>query len=217
MAYLSEWKGTGNAIQSLCRKCGLGTLVHNSSRSEWLLCVLVTGLESCPACKYMSAFLLSNFIMARIIYTLCVLSPVSTKLRKGDIGLPFVRQSVRPSPCLSWPTFWPCLLRAGKSSLESHWQVSSLQRQVASFYFIQLKWPDCHNIITINLMGKVSTFWTWFLAKTILVPGPEGLYLPQNETNIWPTESNIGVIWTTKSDFLQISIFKVNVRACSVD
>ncbi len=40
------------------------------------------------------------------------------------------------------------------------------------------------------------------LLSTVIVPGPGGLYLPQNEPNIWPMESNIGVIWTTKSDCL---------------
>ncbi len=31
------------------------------------------------------------------------LSPIAAKLRKGDIGLPFVRQSVRPSVHLGMP------------------------------------------------------------------------------------------------------------------
>ena len=44
-----------------------------------------------------------------------------------------------------------------------------------------------------------------FIVEEPVVPGPGGFYLPQNEANIWPMESNIGVIWTTKSDFLQKS------------
>ncbi len=52
--------------------------------------------------------------------------------------------------------------------------------------------------IILGLMG----LWGWEDPLYTLVPGPGGLYLPQNEANIWPMESNIGVIWTTKSDFL---------------
>ncbi len=38
------------------------------------------------------------------------LSPVATKLRKGDIGLPFVSQSVRPYALNNFKTFGPILM-----------------------------------------------------------------------------------------------------------
>ncbi len=39
-----------------------------------------------------------------------LLSPVATKLRKGDIGLPSVRQSVRPSALNNCKTFGRILM-----------------------------------------------------------------------------------------------------------
>ncbi len=38
------------------------------------------------------------------------LSPVTTKLRKGDIGLPFVHQSVRPYTLNNFQTFGRILM-----------------------------------------------------------------------------------------------------------